>query len=131
PERSPRPSRSHHEPSASGLIPADSGDTASRDRRIAASPGNISSSSSRTTACCLNQRRPLMTASDIHQIGLAIGKLVDKLTAKQEELRRCEGITGRGYPLRKINRLRDEIARLEQRIQRAERLQDSTLRGER
>ena len=72
-----------------------------------------------------------MTASDIHQIGLAIGKLVDQLAAKQEELRRCEGITGRGYPLRKINRLRVKINRLRVQINRLrmERLQDSTLRG--
>lgn len=60
-----------------------------------------------------------------HQIGIAIGKLLDRLTRAEDELRRCELSIGRGHSPRKCVRLREEIERLRLRIERAERLQDS------
>lgn len=62
-----------------------------------------------------------------HVVGNAIGKLVDRLTRKREELKAVEARTGRGYQLRKAIKLREEITSLEKRIEQAERLQESYL----
>lgn len=65
-----------------------------------------------------------MDAESIHHIGQAIGKLTDTLTRKQDELILRETSCGTYHDVRKMNKLRTEIASLERRIIRAERLQD-------
>ncbi len=67
-----------------------------------------------------------MTPGNQHQIGIAVGKLTDQLTAKQLELERRENSQGTSHDVRKMNRLRDEIASLERRIDRGFRLIDRT-----
>ena len=62
-----------------------------------------------------------------HVIGHAVGKLVDRLTQKRSELKAVDARSGRGYQLRKANKLQEEIASLEKRIEQAERLQESYL----
>jgi uncharacterized membrane-anchored protein YhcB (DUF1043 family) len=62
-----------------------------------------------------------------HIIGIAIGKLVDRLTRKREELRAVESRSGKGYQLRKAIKLNEEIEKLEQQIERAELVQESYL----
>lgn len=51
-----------------------------------------------------------------HVIGNAIGKLVDRLTRLQEQLAKSTGGDA--------DRLRDEIDKLERRIEQAERMQE-------
>lgn len=68
-----------------------------------------------------------MAAETAHVIGIAIGKLTDRLTAKKIELHRRETSGGKSHDVRKMNRLREEIASLEARISRAERWQDREL----
>lgn len=70
----------------------------------------------------MNSKR--LSDEHVYQIGIAIGKLIDRLEMAKAELRKAESRTGKGYRLRAINRLRDEIESLERRIQRAERMQD-------
>lgn len=62
-----------------------------------------------------------------HFVGNAIGRLVDRLVAAQDELARRETSGGTYHDVSKMNKLRLEIAKLEKRIAQAERLQDSML----
>jgi hypothetical protein len=52
-----------------------------------------------------------------------------KLVAKQEKLRRCEGSCGTGMDLRKMLRLRKELAALEKKLTLAEKLQENAIIG--
>lgn len=61
-----------------------------------------------------------------HHVGKAWSKLVERLLAKQDELRRREASQGKSHDVQKMNRLRDEIASLEARLNRAENLLEST-----
>jgi hypothetical protein len=64
-------------------------------------------------------------SNDAHQIGIAIGKLTDQLTAKERELHLRETSQGTHHDVEKMNQLRRDIASLERRIAIAERLQDA------
>ncbi len=67
-----------------------------------------------------------MTAEQIHHIGIAHGKLVDRLTSARYQLRRLVVTEGGGFRdrLLRMNKLRDEIESLLKRIERAERLME-------
>ena len=64
----------------------------------------------------------MLTDRDKHQVCIAHGKLVDRLTRAQEELQRLQRIEGRGLHsrLKRMNKLSDEIASLTKRINVAE-----------
>lgn len=66
-------------------------------------------------------------AATNHQIGAAIAKLLARLEAKRQQLRSMESRTGRAPKshLPTMNRLREEIRSLEDRIKIGERLQDA------
>ena len=66
-----------------------------------------------------------MNPEQNYVIGQAIGNLMSQLVTKQDELRRRETSQGTSHDVGKMNRLREEIASLERRIERAERLQDA------
>ena len=70
-----------------------------------------------------------MNSKDLPALNAAVAKLSCKLISKQEELCRHEARTGRGWNPRAIGRLRDEIAKLETQLARAERLQEAALAG--
>lgn len=65
--------------------------------------------------------------NDAYQIGIAIGKLVSQLTAKEAELHRRETSQGTDHDVIKMNKLRQDIASIERRLTVAERLQDRSL----
>ena len=73
------------------------------------------------------KRLPGLTSKSLPALNAAVGKLMDQLTAKQDELRRREQSQGMSHDVRKMNKLREEIASLEKRLARAERLQDEAL----
>jgi hypothetical protein len=66
----------------------------------------------------------MFDAQTSHAIGLAINKLVGQLVTKEDELRLCEQSQGKAHDVRKMNKLREEIASLERRISLAESVQD-------
>lgn len=68
-----------------------------------------------------------MTSKDLPALNAAVDKLMRQLAEKQDDLRRREAVTGRGWNPRAINRLRDEITSIEARLVRAERLQEEAL----
>jgi hypothetical protein len=70
-----------------------------------------------------------MTAKDLPTLNTCVEKLMIQLATKQDELRRRELSCGMAHDLRKMMRLREEIASLEKRLSRAERLQDAALRS--
>lgn len=59
-----------------------------------------------------------------HQIGIALGKLIDRLTRAKEELSRLQKQEGAGYGRRlpRMVKLAEEIKSLIVRIERAENL---------
>jgi hypothetical protein len=71
-----------------------------------------------------------MTSKDLPALNAAVNKLMGQLAIKQDELRRRENSCGKGHDLKKMMKLRDEITSLENRLARAERLQDDALTGE-
>ena len=66
-----------------------------------------------------------MNPEQQYVIGTAIEKLWAQLIPKRDELHRRETSQGTSHDVAKMNRLREEIAGLERRIERAERLQDN------
>ena len=58
-----------------------------------------------------------------------VAKLMDRVAAKQQEVRANELREGRGWDPRKASRLRRELDSLHQRLVRAERLQEEALSG--
>lgn len=62
-----------------------------------------------------------MTAEEIYHVGQAHGKLMGQLTDKKTELRLRERSCGTYHDVRKMTKLREEIASLLRRIERAER----------
>lgn len=68
-----------------------------------------------------------MDSKDLPTLNGVVDKLMTHIVQKQEDLRRAEAISGRGWNPRKCNRLREEIASLEHRLRLAEKLQESAL----
>ncbi len=68
-----------------------------------------------------------MTSKDLPALNTAVSKLMTLLASKQDELRRREESCGTFHDVRKMTKLRDEIASAERRLVRAERLQDAAL----
>lgn len=66
-----------------------------------------------------------MNAQAKHQIGQAWGRLVDQLTVKQGELVDHENSCGKAHDVRRVTKLRQEIASLKRRIELAERLMEA------
>jgi hypothetical protein len=72
-----------------------------------------------------------MKAKDLPTLNEAVNKLMGELICAQEGLRAAEQSCGTGHNLKKLLRLRDLVASIETRLQRAERLQEAALRSQR
>lgn len=69
----------------------------------------------------------MIDAQSLPVLNALVDKLVNKLLEQQEQLRVLESRTGKGWNPRTTNKLRDEIAKTEEKLKRAETLQDAAL----
>lgn len=70
-----------------------------------------------------------MTQNELPVLNACVDKLMTKLIMLQDELRAREASCGKAHDIRKMNRLRVEIASVERRLARAENLQEAALCG--
>lgn len=70
-----------------------------------------------------------MNAKDLPVLNVCVEKLMTELLNAQEALRAVENSCGTGHNLKRLIRLREHVASIEKRLQRAERLQEAALRG--
>jgi hypothetical protein len=68
-----------------------------------------------------------VTDKDLPTLNRCVQLLAGQLIHKQDELRCREQSCGMYHDVRKMTKLREEIASLEKRLARAERLQDEAL----
>lgn len=69
-----------------------------------------------------------MNAKDLPTLNACVNKLMDQLAKAQDELDRRERSCGTYHDPRKMTLLRDKIASLTKRLERAEWLQEAALR---
>lgn len=63
-----------------------------------------------------------------HELGILWTRTVDQISATEHALRACELSSGAGHNVRRMNRLRKEIDKLEARLKRIEAAQDMEIR---
>ena len=66
----------------------------------------------------------------IKTLSEAFQGLISRIVTREEELHRCEASIGRSHNIRRMNKIRDEIANLERRAANAEQLLNRALSGE-
>lgn len=69
----------------------------------------------------------MIDSTSLPAVNAAVSKLTDMLISKEDELRRRETSGGTYHDVRKMNALREEIASIQTRLERAERLQERIL----